>query len=89
MSPRSFQRALHAYDTTYRRVLFAVLRERAERLLSDPSLSVAEVATRVGFTDPANFSRAFRHWAGTTPGDFRHAMTPGDPGRSIDEEGFR
>ncbi|MFF2778110.1 helix-turn-helix domain-containing protein [Streptomyces sp. NPDC058052] len=53
----------------------ALLREarvrEAQRLLVATSLSVRQVAARVGFEDPAYFCRFFRREVGRSPGDFR------------------
>jgi AraC family transcriptional regulator len=46
--------------------------ERAKGLLGTPtSLSLAEVATRAGFTDQSQFARHFKRLVGVTPGQFR------------------
>ncbi|RSO11657.1 AraC family transcriptional regulator [Streptomyces sp. WAC 06783] len=45
----------------------------AKRLLSGSRLTVAQVARRVGFADPAYFCRFFRRETGLSPGDFRRA----------------
>jgi AraC-like DNA-binding protein len=44
----------------------------AKRLLSHADASVAEIATRLGFDDPSNFSSYFRRRTGLTPGAFRN-----------------
>ncbi|GAA3072045.1 AraC family transcriptional regulator [Streptomyces roseofulvus] len=53
----------------------ALLREarvrEAQRLLVATTLSVRQVAARVGFGDPAYFCRFFRREVGCTPGGFR------------------
>ncbi|MFI1829341.1 helix-turn-helix domain-containing protein [Streptomyces sp. NPDC020412] len=49
--------------------------ERCRRDLADPDLrtrSVQAIASKWGFTDPAQFSRAFRRTFGMTPTDCRH-----------------
>lgn len=43
----------------------------AKRLLLRTELSVRQVASRVGFGDPAYFCRFFRRETGASPGDFR------------------
>ncbi|MFH9419749.1 AraC family transcriptional regulator [Streptomyces sp. NPDC017529] len=43
----------------------------AKRLLSGTQLTVAQVARRTGFADPAYFCRFFRRETGLSPGDFR------------------
>ncbi len=45
--------------------------ERAQALLGDPSLSIADVALRCGFAGQSNFTTAFRRLTGTTPGAHR------------------
>lgn len=43
----------------------------AKRLLAHETVPVAEVAERLGFEDPANFSKYFTQRAGRTPAEFR------------------
>jgi AraC family transcriptional regulator, transcriptional activator of pobA len=43
----------------------------AKRLLTGTALTVRQVATRVGFGDPAYFCRFFRRETGVSPGGFR------------------
>jgi len=45
--------------------------ERAQELLADPDLPLAEVAYRCGFTSQSQFTTLFRRFAGITPGRFR------------------
>jgi AraC-like DNA-binding protein len=45
----------------------------AERFLLRTDLTVRQVASRVGFADPAYFCRFFRRETGSSPGDFRRA----------------
>ncbi|MFE5531751.1 helix-turn-helix domain-containing protein [Embleya sp. NPDC056538] len=49
--------------------------ERRRHDLADPALrsrTILAVAARWGFTDGANFSRAFRAAYGMPPGEYRH-----------------
>lgn len=48
---------------------------RAERLLVDTDLSIAEVASRAGFNYPEYLGRVFRQRHGCSPGDFRRARS--------------
>jgi len=43
----------------------------AKKLLQDTSLSVKEVATRVGFSDQFHFSKTFKQFTGLSPVQFR------------------
>jgi AraC family transcriptional regulator of arabinose operon len=65
-------RLFRRYD---RETPWALVRRRrlqqAAALLADPSLSVAAVADRLGFSDPFHFSRAFRQAFGVPPQRFR------------------
>jgi AraC-like DNA-binding protein len=46
-------------------------RRRAEELLREGVLTVAELAFRLGYQDAGNFSRACRRWFGASPGSLR------------------
>jgi AraC-like DNA-binding protein len=71
MSTRTLQRRLDDEGTRFSDVLDAVRQRVARDLLLDPSLSLAEIAYRIGFSDLATFSRAFKRWSGLPPGAFR------------------
>lgn len=75
MSTRTLQRRLEERGTTFSRLVDAAREEQATQLLGDPALSAAEVAYRLGFTDPAAFTRAFKRWQGLTPSAFRKRKT--------------
>lgn len=57
--------------TTFREHLTAVRMERAGELLRHGSLTIREVAHRVGYRQPAQFAKAFRRHHGTAPSGFR------------------
>lgn len=75
MSPRSLKRKLAQEASTYKGLVEEQRRQSACRWLRVNTLSIADIATRLGYTDPANFSRAFRKWTGISPTDFRLAAT--------------
>lgn len=54
----------HRY-VTYRRI------DRAQQLLAEPSLSLADIAYRCGFKSQGQFTTLFRQLTGKTPGKFR------------------
>ncbi len=71
-SRRQLQRAYAEVGrTTFRAHLTAVRMERAADLLATRSLTVREVAQRVGYRQPAQFAKAFRRRHGVAPSDFR------------------
>ena len=47
---------------------------RARRLLSDPDMSISEIAVAVGYATPSAFSASFRRIVGMTPSDFRRVL---------------
>lgn len=52
---------------------------RARHLLETTELVVADIGRRVGFADPAYFSRAFRRLVGTTPSQYRDLRAQESP----------
>jgi AraC-like DNA-binding protein/quercetin dioxygenase-like cupin family protein len=52
---------------------------RARHLLETSALVVADIGRRVGFTDPAYFSRAFRRLEGMTPSQYRELRAQDRP----------
>jgi AraC family transcriptional regulator, regulatory protein of adaptative response / methylphosphotriester-DNA alkyltransferase methyltransferase len=73
-SRRQLQRAYSEIgDTTFREHLTRVRMRRAAEMLLARSLTVREVAYRVGYRQPAQFAKAFRRHHGMSPSDFRAA----------------
>jgi AraC family transcriptional regulator, regulatory protein of adaptative response / methylphosphotriester-DNA alkyltransferase methyltransferase len=71
-SRRQLQRAYaEVGNTTFRHHLTSVRMERAADLLAHRSITVREVAHRVGYRQPAQFAKAFRRHHGVAPSDFR------------------
>ena len=70
-SRQTLYRRLKAEGATFERVLDDLRRRVALRLIRDQGLSVKEAAWRVGFADPAAFSRAFKRWTGASPSEQR------------------
>lgn len=74
LSVRTLIRQLRARGTTFQALRDAARQELALRLLAKPNQTVDDVARAVGFSDAANFSRAFKRWFGVTPGRYRRAL---------------
>ncbi|HYV16076.1 MAG TPA: helix-turn-helix transcriptional regulator [Conexibacter sp.] len=71
-SRRQLQRAYAEIGgTTFREHLTRVRMERAAGLLANGSLTVREVARRVGYRQPAQFAKTFRRHLGTVPSAYR------------------
>ncbi len=75
LSPRSLRRQLQAQGSSYRRLLEEARRRDAINLLTKPELEIQKIAELLGYTDPANFTRAFRQWTGKSPSQYRKLLT--------------
>jgi AraC-like DNA-binding protein len=73
MSRQTLYRRLKAEGTTFEEILDAKRRQLAIRYLGMDRVAVKAAAYRLGFSDPAAFSRAFKRWTGTSPSEFRAA----------------
>lgn len=71
VSARTLQRRLKDEGTSFADVVEALRRDLAVAYLSNPSLSAAEVAYLLGYTEATSFYRAFRRWHGQPPDAFR------------------
>ncbi|HEX8240069.1 MAG TPA: AraC family transcriptional regulator [Allosphingosinicella sp.] len=69
-SRQTLYRRLKAEGTTYEQLLDGLRKRLGTRFMSE-GLSVKDAAYRLGFSDPAAFSRAFKRWTGTSPSDMR------------------
>lgn len=70
-TPRTLQRALYRYGTSYQQLLNGARFDLAREKLMDGHLSITEVAYDIGFSEVASFSKAFRKWAGVSPREYR------------------
>ena len=76
-SRRQLQRAFaEAGATSFRAYLQRVRMERAAQLLRDSPAPVKQVASAVGYRQPAQFAKAFRRHHGSPPSRFRGAVRP-------------
>jgi AraC-like DNA-binding protein len=73
VSQRTLQRRLADDGTSFKVLLDEARRELALRFIGEHRLSIKETSYLLGFSEPGNFSRAFKRWTGTTPSDFRVA----------------
>ena len=71
MAERSLTRRLAKEGVTFNELLGEVQSERAKNLLSTGNLTISQVAYRVGYSDPAAFTRAFTGWFGQSPSEWR------------------
>jgi AraC-like DNA-binding protein len=87
VSPGALRSRLRQHGTTYSTLLDRLRRERARRALRQSQLSIAEVASSLGFAHPPAFHRAFRRWFGVTPSAFREAPSAHPASRLFQRRG--
>ncbi len=71
LSTRTLQRRLTEQGITFQRLLEDARRELAHHYLLHSSLELNETAYLLGYEDANSFFRAFHHWEGTSPGQWR------------------
>ena len=71
MSPQVVRRRLAEEGTSYQKIKDGVRADLVKELLAKPDIAIADIAERVGFTEPAALSRAFKKWSGITPAQYR------------------
>jgi AraC-like DNA-binding protein len=76
VSPRTLHRQLKDEGASLQQLKDEVRLERAKDLLLRTGKPVKQVAAAVGFRNEKSFARAFRAWAGQSPGQFRAAPAP-------------
>ena len=73
-SERSLFRVLADKGISYQMLVDEVRFDTAKKLLQEQELPLDEIASCLGFTDPANFSRMFRRIGGLSPREFRKSI---------------
>jgi len=74
MSNRTLQRRLSEHETSFNELLDQARFDSAKQLLRDNSISVSDICYELGYENPANFTRAFRRWAGVAPRQHRKSL---------------
>ncbi|WP_417071299.1 AraC family transcriptional regulator [Niveibacterium terrae] len=75
VSDRSLRRRLAQHNTSYRSLRDSTRFERADDLLTNSDMTIAQVAEAVGYADARAFRRAFKRWSGLLPAGYRQNRT--------------
>lgn len=75
MTPRTFRRRLQEQGLSYQQLLEEARQRDSRTLLARDDLEIRRIAELLGYADPANFTRAFRHWTGMSPRSWRKQGT--------------
>ena len=73
---KSLNRKLKEEGTSFQELFKQMRKKMAMNYLQIKQFSISEVAFLVGFSEPSTFHRAFKNWAGQSPGEFRKANLP-------------
>lgn len=79
MHRRTLNRRLRARGTTFQQMLDSVRCEVARQLLAHSQLPLDDIASSLGYSGASPFTRSFRRWTGSSPGDFRKRARAGHP----------
>jgi len=71
ISVRSLHRSLNKENITYRAILDEIRKYLAIQYLKKPQYSIIEIAFQIGYSDSANFTRAFKRWFKISPSKYR------------------
>lgn len=74
MTGRTLRRRLTEAQTSYRQLTDHIKLEQAKARLSAGN-TVEAVAEKLGYSDPSNFSRAFRKQAGIPPSEYQNTLS--------------
>ena len=73
LSVRTLQRGLTAAGTSHDRLVGEARFVMAKEFLAASDSRILDLALDLGYSDHANFTRAFRRWAGCSPQEYRAA----------------
>lgn len=76
-SPQTLRRRLKQENTSFQEIKDLLRRDMAMYYLRREEWAINDVATKVGFTEPSTFHRAFKKWTGVTPGAYREGQRAG------------
>lgn len=71
LSPRYLRQQLADEGTSFREIHGEVRCHFARIYLAETPVPLDKIARKLGFSEQASFTRAFRSWTGMTPGDYR------------------
>ncbi|HRM94452.1 MAG TPA: helix-turn-helix transcriptional regulator, partial [Alicycliphilus sp.] len=71
MNERTMRRKLESEGTSFGQIIDDVRASLAAEYLKTTKMTTEDIAALVGFSDAANFRRAFKRWTGKTPSEYR------------------
>ena len=74
MSLRNLELKLSGENTNFQKILDSTRQSLAKGYIEQSSFAITEIAYLLGFSDAANFTRAFKRWTGKSPLEFRKSL---------------
>jgi len=74
MTPQTLRRRLRDEGQGFRGIKDDLRRDAAIEYLLRPDFALAEIAALLGFSEASTFHRAFKHWTGLAPGEYRQTQ---------------
>jgi AraC-like DNA-binding protein len=71
VSAQTLRRRLAAEGTSFQRIRDQLRRDVAIAALAEGTVSIEDLAHRLGFSEPSAFHRAFKRWTGSAPRSYR------------------
>ena len=71
MTPRTLHRHLKELNTSFKVILDDVRFDLSKQYITSQRYNLTEIAFQLGFSDSSSFSRAFKHWSGKSPTNYR------------------
>lgn len=67
LSERSLRRKLAEANTSFQTILVGLKQALAEEYLGKTNLTIEQIADKLGYSDAASFSHAYKRWHGVAP----------------------
>ena len=71
VSERTLRRKLTEEGTSFQEIKDKLRKNMAIYYLSQPDIPISTITNKLGFSEPAAFTRAFKQWTGQTPSLYR------------------
>jgi len=71
VTSRTLRRKLTSEGASFQNIKDNIRRDQAINLLSNRKTAVSQISRKLGYSEPAAFSRAFKQWTGMSPKEYR------------------
>ncbi|MAY40434.1 AraC family transcriptional regulator [Spongiibacter tropicus] len=75
MSGRTLRRRLREHGIGYQKIVDDLRFALAREYLQGTNMRIEQIASLLGYSDPAHFCHAFRRWSGCAPSQFRDGLS--------------